>query len=108
MPPFARVLPLDCLAPGATVPAAIDGSAVALFNVGGSIYATDDFCIRCGGSLAAGTLSGTLVRCSGCDWEYDVVTGSVNGIPALRIDTFEVRIAGPDVLVPTPLEPRAR
>ena len=108
MPAFARVLPLDGLAPGAAVAAAIDGSALALFNVGGSIYAIDDFCIRCGGSLAAGTLSGTLVACSGCDWEYDVITGSVNGIPALRIDRFEVRIAGPDVLVPTPLEPRAR
>jgi nitrite reductase/ring-hydroxylating ferredoxin subunit len=108
MPPFARVLALDCLAPGAASATAIEGSTVALFNVGGSIYAIDDFCMRCGGSLAAGTLSGTLVACSGCDWEYDVVTGSVTGIPALRIDTFEVRVAGPDVLVPTPLEPLAR
>ena len=107
MPPFARVLALDCLAPGAAVAAAIEESAVALFNVGGSIYAIDDFCIRCGGSLAAGTLSGTLVACA-CGWEYDVITGSVNGIPALRIDRFEVRIAGSDVVVPTPLEPLAR
>jgi nitrite reductase/ring-hydroxylating ferredoxin subunit len=63
------------------------------------VFAVDDSCVRCGSSLAAGTLRGTIVLCSGCDWLYDITTGCVNGIPALQVDTFEVKIVGPTVML---------
>lgn len=74
---------------------------IALFNADGQIFAVDDACVRCGSSLAAGTLQGTEVCCSGCDWRYDITNGCVNGIPALKIDTFAVRVVDSRVMVST-------
>lgn len=74
---------------------------IALFNVNGRIFAIDDKCVRCGSSLAAGVLRASAIACSGCDWQYDVTTGCVNGIPALRTDTYEAKIVDARVLVAT-------
>ena len=63
--------------------------AVALFNVGGEMFAIDDACIRCASSLAAGVLYATEIRCRRCGWRYDVATGCVVGMPALRIQTLK-------------------
>jgi nitrite reductase/ring-hydroxylating ferredoxin subunit len=99
---------LDRIAPGTGIVVTIAGDAIALYNVGGRIFALDDHCVRCGSSLASGVLEGALVSCSGCDWQYDVTTGCVCGVPALCIDTFEVKIEGPWVLVAAPPRPSPR
>jgi nitrite reductase/ring-hydroxylating ferredoxin subunit len=95
----------DRVSPGTAVVVAGACGPVALFNVRGTIFAVDDSCVRCGSSLARGALSGSDVSCPGCGWRYDVVTGSVNGIPALQIDTFEVRVVGTHVMIATTLAP---
>jgi nitrite reductase (NADH) small subunit len=105
---FAVIARLERIAPGTSVVATIDGNPVAVFNVEGSLFAHDDSCLLCGSSLAAGRLRAALVSCSGCRWGYDVRTGCVCGLPELRIDTYEVRIRGPLVLVATPLTPITR
>lgn len=74
---------------------------VALFDIGGRLFAIEDLCVRCGTSLADGTLEGTVVACRGCDWRYDVTTGCVNDIPALRIDTFEAKVVDSRILIAT-------
>ena len=74
-------------------------NAVAIFNVDGRLFAIDDSCLRCGASLASGALRGRHVSCSRCDWQYDVITGCVHGVPRLRIDRFEVKIVNSQVLV---------
>ena len=79
----------------------VAGTAVVLFNINGQIFAIDDVCMRCGWSLAAGKLHATLIRCSSCGWQYDVTTGCVMGVPALRIPTFEAKVADAAILVAT-------
>ena len=76
-------------------------TAVALFNVGGKMFAIDDACIRCASSLAAGLLHATVIRCRRCGWRYDVATGCVVGMPALRIQTFETKVVDAAILVAT-------
>jgi len=76
-------------------------TAVALFNVGGKMFAIDDACIRCASSLAAGVLHATVIRCCRCGWRYDVATGCVVGMPALRIQTFETKVVDAGILVAT-------
>jgi nitrite reductase/ring-hydroxylating ferredoxin subunit len=44
--------------------------------------------------LAAGKRGGTKVTCPDCEWQYDLVTGEVSGVPALRTPTFEVKLVG--------------
>ena len=94
---------LDQLAPGRGVSVAVAGDAIALFRIDGRTFAIDDACARCGSSLAGGTLRGATVVCNGCGWEYDVRTGAVIGVPALRIDTFEVTVV--DSVVMLAVEP---
>ena len=89
---FIEVMRLDDVAPGTGIAVTVAGMALAVFNVKGRIYAIEDTCIRCGSPLATGQLAATVIQCSGCDWRYDVTTGCVTGIPALRIDSFDAKI----------------
>lgn len=96
---FVEVARLDHVVAGAAVVVTVCQTTVAVFNVGGRLYAVEDACVRCGSSIAAGSLHGSEVTCHGCDWRYDVTTGCVNGVPALRIDTFEVKTVGARIMV---------
>jgi len=99
MTQFVEVARTDHIAAGAPLVVTVSETAVAVFNVEGRLFAIDNSCVRCGSSLAAGALGGREVTCSGCDWRYDVTNGQVNGVPALRIDTFEVRTVGARVML---------
>jgi nitrite reductase/ring-hydroxylating ferredoxin subunit len=50
--------------------------------------------MRCGACLADATARDLTLACSRCDWHYDLVTGEVIGVPALRLRTFNARRAG--------------
>ena len=78
-------------------PLQIDGTCgpIVLFDVGGTIHAVEDGCLRCGSALAGAALDGTVATCPGCGWRYDVSSGCVIGVPALRLATFRVRQQGP-------------
>lgn len=78
---------------------AIGDMAIALFNVDGAIYAIDDACLHAGGSLGSGELDGSIVRCGGHGWKYDVTTGCVIGIPELRVATRAVRVVDGRIMV---------
>ncbi len=90
---------LDRLAPGKGAALTIGSNTVAVFKVDGVIYATEAWCLRCGTSLAKGCVESRIVTCGGCDWRYDITTGSVAGIAALRLRTFDVRVVGGQIVV---------
>jgi len=83
---------VEQLVPGSATCATVAGSNVALFNVNGRLFATDDACVRCASSLAKGRLEGHVVACGTCGWQYDVTTGCVAGLPGMRINRFQVKI----------------
>jgi nitrite reductase/ring-hydroxylating ferredoxin subunit len=97
-----KVARLEQIPPGRGVVAETGNIRLALFNLEGCIFAIDDACLRCGSSLAAGAVAATTVGCDSCTWKYDVQTGCVKGIPALRIDTFKVKVVDRDVMVEVP------
>ena len=78
------------------LPLRIEGALgpIALFEVRGTVYAIEDGCLRCGTSLVTGALDGTVVTCGACGWRYDVSSGCMVGLPALRLATFPVRQPG--------------
>lgn len=53
----------------------IEGRRIALYNVGGVFYSTQDFCRHKGGSLGKGTLDGPVVTCPLHGWKFNVETG---------------------------------
>ena len=65
---------------------------IALFRVHGKLFALDDACLRCGGSVSSGKLNDWTITCPNCGWEHDVRTGECTGVPALRLDSYEVEI----------------
>jgi nitrite reductase/ring-hydroxylating ferredoxin subunit len=96
---FVEVARLDDFVAGAAIVVRVADTAVAVFSIGGRLYAIEDSCVRCGSSLAAGSLRGREVVCGCCQWQYDVTNGRLNGIPSLRIDTFKVRTIGAQVML---------
>ncbi len=60
----------------------VNGEDVAVYNVGGVFYATQDACTHAGGSLSEGDLAGACVTCFMHGSQFDVATGKVLGDPA--------------------------
>ena len=81
--------------PGSVVYLEVDGEGVAVFNVGGTFYATQSTCTHAGGPLDQGTLNGQVVTCPVHRARFDVTTGQVVGPPARRpLKTYQVTIEG--------------
>ncbi len=77
----------------------VQGKAIALFNVGGKIYALDNTCLHQGGPLGEGRLEGEVVTCPWHMWEFNVRTGEKVGEPSLRVATYPVQVDGDDIKV---------
>jgi len=75
------------------------GRKIALFNVGGNLYAIDGVCKHRGGPLGEGELDGCNVVCPWHGWEYDVTTGKNIDDENIRLDCFAIRLEGDDILV---------
>ena len=71
-----------------------DGTALALFNVGGRIYATSDVCTHGEVSLSEeGNFSGITVECGWHFGTFDVTTGEATGSPCTQdLRTYHVTI----------------
>jgi 3-phenylpropionate/trans-cinnamate dioxygenase ferredoxin subunit len=99
MPEFVRVAAVSDLRGGRRL-LDIDGRAVALFNVEGTIYAIDDVCTHDGGPLADGELDGCEIVCPRHGARFDVRTGAVLCMPAFEpVKTHEVKVDNGAVFV---------
>lgn len=73
---------------------------IALFKVGGELYAVDDTCTHQDASLADGWLEGCLIECPLHASCFDLRTGAVTGPPAKRpVRTHRVEVADGVVFV---------
>jgi naphthalene 1,2-dioxygenase ferredoxin component len=71
----------------------VDGHEIALFNVDGEIYATDNICSHAYASLADGFVDGDIVECPLHEACFNIRTGKVLSEPAtVDIKTYPVRI----------------
>ena len=60
----------------------VDGENAAVFNVGGTFFATQEACTHQGGPLSEGTLEGDCITCPIHGSRFDVTTGAVVRGPA--------------------------
>lgn len=70
------------LQPGQIKLLQLDGTGIALYNVGGTFFATADECTHRAGPLSEGDLDGTVVTCPFHGSRFDVTTGKVMRGPA--------------------------
>jgi len=99
MAEFVKVASLSELAPGSAKVVEAGGKTLALFNVEGTIYATDNTCLHQGGPLGEGELMGEVVICPWHQWEYNVRSGEVLGNSSLKVVTYPVHVEGSDIKV---------
>lgn len=107
MSEFVRVAPAASISPGSARAFSIGPYEVAVFNVGGSLYALENSCPHQGGPIADGFVEGNTVVCPWHAWCFDIRTGKMTLGDFATIPRFEVRVEAGDVYVATtPLEER--
>jgi p-cumate 2,3-dioxygenase ferredoxin subunit len=78
------------------------GLAIAIYNVGGEYFATDDLCTHGDASLAEGEIEGGRIVCPFHLGTFDIRTGEPTSAPcsvplrtyALTVENGEIRLAG--------------
>ena len=81
---------------------AVHGRMVAVFNEDGKFSAIDDFCPHMGASLAGGYLENGTVTCPWHAWRFCTRDGTWCDNPKIKIDAFQVRVAGDEIQVLVP------
>lgn len=94
---MVRVASTSELEPGQCKVVAAAGREVALYNVGGTFYATDNTCLHRGGPLGEGFLEGNIVTCPWHGWTYDVTTGVCPVNPNVCVKTYPVKVEGTEI-----------
>lgn len=100
MSEFVRVAATDEIPPGTAKRVQVNGHAVAVVNVGGTMYAIDDLCTHEDESLSEGPVVGEIITCPKHGSRFHVPTGRVLSLPAVRpVSTYAVTIVGNDVML---------
>jgi nitrite reductase/ring-hydroxylating ferredoxin subunit len=96
---FVRAAKTDEIPAGTIREFQLDGTTIALANVGGKFYAINNTCLHRGGPLGQGVLADKVVTCPWHGWEYDVTTGKITQNPSVGVDCYPVEVRGPDIFV---------
>lgn len=100
MPVLTKVGTVNSLEPGGKTVVELEGVPIALYNVNGTYYATDDVCTHDGGTLADGALEGYEIICPRHGARFDVRTGKALCMPAFTpINTYPVKVQGNDIFI---------
>lgn len=102
---YVRVARRAEIPPGSIVRVEAGGHVIAVANVDGEFFAIDDTCSHEEASLSEGGFTGDVVVCARHGARFNVKTGRVLSLPAVRsVATYAVKVEGDEVLVAT--EPR--
>ena len=81
------------VAPGNALKVETGGLVLAVFNVGGEFFVTDDACTHGPGALSEGYLENDIIECNFHGGRFNVKTGEVVGPPCMiPVKTYPVVI----------------
>ena len=93
MSEFVTVATTEEVPPGERIVVEVADHYIAIFNVDHSLYAIEDVCTHDDGPLAEGELIGTEIECPRHGAKFDITTGKVLSMPAIKpVPRYEVRI----------------
>jgi nitrite reductase/ring-hydroxylating ferredoxin subunit len=76
------------------------GLTVAVFNLDGQFYVTDDACTHGPGSLSEGFIDGDVIECNFHNGQFDIKTGEVVSPPCMiPIKTYPTVVEGGTVFI---------
>jgi nitrite reductase/ring-hydroxylating ferredoxin subunit len=97
---FVKAATLAELPAGKAKQVTLNGKAIGLFNVGGTVYAIDDTCPHRGGPLWEGDLEGTEVSCPWHGARFDLTSGAHLCPPASSgVAAYKVQVVGDEIQV---------
>ena len=95
-----RVAKASDITEAAPLSVRVGNRLIALYRIGGRIYATDNICSHEFAELSDGILDGEYIECPLHQARFHVPTGKASSAPASEdIDTFPVRVESDEVLV---------
>jgi nitrite reductase (NADH) small subunit len=96
---FVDVAAAADLGPGASLAVQVDGREVALWNVGGTYYALENYCPHQGAPLVDGWVDGTTVTCTWHAWCFNLTDGSMTLGAFAKADPYDVKVEAGRLLV---------
>jgi nitrite reductase/ring-hydroxylating ferredoxin subunit len=90
----------DEVAPGNALKVEAEGLVLAVFNVDGAFYVTDDACTHGPGSLAEGYIEDDVVECNFHNGQFNIKTGEVVSPPCMiPVKTYPTVVENGRVLI---------
>ena len=87
---------------GAALKVEAAGLVLAVFNVDGEFYVTDDLCTHGPGSLSEGYIEGEVVECNFHNGQFNIRTGEVVSPPCMvPVKTYPAVVENGRVLIET-------
>lgn len=100
MPTRIELCKTDEIAPGTAIRVETEGLTLAVFNVDGEFYVTDDTCTHGPGSLSEGYIDGDVVECNFHNGQFDIKTGEVVSPPCMvPVKTYPVSVESGMVVI---------
>ena len=98
MAELSKVARTDQLPVGARKLCTIEDRRIAIFNLGGTLYAIDNHCTHRDGPVGAGELNDVVITCPWHGWRFNVTSGRCLEDGA-NLRCYPVHVEGSDVLV---------
>ena len=90
----------DEIGPGKWRVADVDGAQIAVFNLDGEYFVTDDACTHGPGSLGEGYVDGDVVECNFHGGQFNIRTGEVVAPPCMEpVKTYLARVENGVVVI---------
>lgn len=97
---WITVATLDEIADGEMLLVEVGGEEVCLYNLGGSICATQNVCTHGQASLAEGFIEGDCIECPLHQGLFDIRTGKAMKAPATEnLRVYPVEVSGDDIRI---------
>jgi len=93
MSDWEQVAKVGEIEPGTCKAVDVDGTQVAVFNLGDDYYAIEDVCTHDGSEISCGIIMGEEIICSRHGARFCIKTGKVTAPPAYEdIEVFPIKI----------------
>ncbi|HEU4325473.1 MAG TPA: non-heme iron oxygenase ferredoxin subunit [Roseiflexaceae bacterium] len=99
---FVKIATVDQIPENSARAFEFEGEQIAIYNCGGTFYATANICTHAYAELHEGFFDtdDCSIECPLHGARFNIETGAVLALPAYQpIQTYEVKIDGPDVLI---------
>lgn len=95
-----RLCRADEVAPDSVIKVEHGDLALAVYNLDGEYFVTDDACTHGPGSLSEGELYGDIIECNFHGGQFHVRTGEVAGPPCLHpVRTYQVSVENGEIFI---------